>query len=277
MLGPTCECDRATARLELRLRKRDRVDVSMVNGAGDEVRRLASNLERRAGRVRFRWDGRDDAGEVVANGRYRLRIRLHEARRTITVPTAVRVDSRPPQIRLASAEPDVISPDGDGRADRVEYVYRVNELALPWVVVDGTDIVRGRLHQAGRGRIRWRGRTDDDTARSGLYETWLVAEDEAGNRSEPTRRIPVRVRYVELTAPRAISRRAGRPLVFSIDADAKEVEWRLTRVRGGALGPHGRNAPGTVSVPIAFVGPGRHVLEATVSGRTDRALVRVTR
>ena len=277
MLGPTCGCDRATARLELRLRKRDRIDVSMVNGAGDEVRRLASNLERRAGRVRFRWDGRDDAGEVVANGRYRLRIRLHEARRTITVPTAVRVDSRPPQIRLVSAEPDVISPDGDGRGDRVQYVYRVNELALPWVVVDGRDAVRGRLHQAGRGRIRWRGRIEGEAARSRTYETSLVAEDEAGNRSEPTRRIPVQVRYVKLRAPRVVSRRAGRPLVFSIDADAKEVEWRLTRVRGGTLGPRGRSAPGTVSVPIASVGPGRHVLEATVNGRTDRALVRVSR
>jgi hypothetical protein len=278
VIGPTCGCDRATARLELRLRKSDRVDVSMVDAAGEPVRRLATDLRRPPGPVRFRWDGRDDGGEVVPNGRYRLRIRLHEARRTITVPTAVRVDSTPPRIALLSARPQVISPDGDGHGDRVQYVYRVNELALPWVLVDGADTVRGQLHPAGRGRIRWRGRRGGDPVPVGAYETSLVAEDEAGNRSEATRTIPVRVRYVELLGvPSAVSRRARGPLVFTIDSDTKDVEWRLTRIRGGSAGSSGRAEPGPVSVPLARLAPGRYILEARANVHTDRALVRVTR
>jgi hypothetical protein len=274
VLGPTCRCDRRTARLELRLRRADRVDVSMVDGRGEEVRRLASDLERPPGVARFEWDGRDDARRVVPNGRYRLRIRLHDARRTITVPTPVRVDSTPPRIALLSARPQVISPDGDGRGDRVQYVYRANELALAWVVVDGADTVRGRLHPAGRGRIRWRGRIDGMPMRPGSYETALVAEDEAGNRSQPTRRIAVRVRYVDLvTVPARV--RSGAEVRFRVDADAKEVALRWESRGGrGSVGAPVSVPPGPVSLR-APRGRGTFALVATVGSANDEALVRV--
>jgi hypothetical protein len=276
VLGPTCGCDRAVARLEIRLRRADVLDASVVDGQGEEVRRLESDLRRPTGKVAFSWDGRDDSGEVVPDGRYRLRIRLHDARRTITVPTPVRVDSTPPRIRLASAKPHVISPDGDGRGDRVRYVYRVNELAHPWVVVEGADTFRGRMQPPGPGRVRWRGRIGGEPAKAGTYETRLVAEDEAGNRSERTRPVAVRVRYVDLIGvPRRV--RPGALIRFFVDADAKEVTVRLESRRGrGNVGRLVRRAPGAVALRAPRAG-GTYAVVAAAQAHADEALVRVAR
>ena len=119
LIGPTCECDKRTARLAVRLREPDVIDAAIVDTAGDHVRTLATNLRRSRGVVRFTWDGRDDADAVVRDGRYRLSVHLDGEDRTIVVPTPIRVDTTAPRLRLVSATPRVISPDGDGRADRV--------------------------------------------------------------------------------------------------------------------------------------------------------------
>lgn len=276
LVAPTCACDRETARLEVRLRRADRIDASIVNEAGEEVRRLATNRRHGAERVAFSWDGRDDSGGVVADGRYRLRVRLHDARRTITVPTRIRVDATPPRIRLVSARPHVISPDDDGRGDRVRYVYRVNERAVPYVVVDGAPTFRGRMRPRGPGRVRWRGRIDAAPAKPRTYETWLVAEDEAGNRSEPTRPVSVRVRYVDLVAvPSRVG--AGSVIRFFVDADAKDVVLRFQARDGrGRVGPLVRPAPGAVSLRAPRA-PGTYTLVARTQTHSDRAHVRVVR
>jgi hypothetical protein len=277
VIGPTCDCERARGLFGLRLRVRDRVDVTIVNASGDDVRTLARDLPRPPGPVAFRWDGRDGDGDVVPDGRYRLRIRLREEGQTITVPTEIRVDSTPPGIRLVFARPLVISPDRDRRSDSVRYVYRVEQGARPFVVVEGEDAVRGLLRPARRGLLRWWGRLEGEPVRPGIYETWLVAEDEAGNRSEPTDTVPVRVRFVEVDAPTRFRLSTGMPLAFTVDADAATVEWSLTRARGGPRGPHGETKPGRVSIPAASLDVGRDVLEASANGRRDRVAVRVTR
>lgn len=276
IVGPTCRCEQAVARLGLRLRGGHTIDVSIVDAAGRSVRVLATALRRPAGPVRFAWDGRDDAGDVVPDGRYRLRVRLRDERRAITVPTPIRVDSTPPRIRLVSASPGVLSPDDDGRGDRVQYVYRVNELARAWVVVNGVDTVRGRLGRPGRGRVRWRGRVRGEPASPGTYETWLVAEDEAGNRSARTRTIQATVRYVRIVGmPRTV--RAGGRLRFSVDADAKKVTV-LTRTRSGSPVLAGRFDPGPVAIRVPRAARGSIAVVAQVgsTGR-DRAVVRVAR
>ena len=276
VLGPTCACDHAVADLEIRLRRPDRIDASVVDGKGEEVRRLATGLRRSRGRVRFSWDGRDAGGEVVPDGRYRLRLRLHDADRTITVPTPVRVDSTPPRIRLTSASPRVISPDGDGRGDRVRYAYRVDEVALALVVVEGADAVRGRLHPPGAGRLRWRGRIGGAPARAGPYETWLVAEDEAGNRSEPAAAVAVRVRYVELVGvPRRVP--PGALIRFTVEADAKDVSVRLESRRAeGNVRRQLRGAPGAISLRAPRAA-GTYALVAAAGAHSDEALFRVGR
>ena len=73
IFSPTCRCETDIAQLSFRLRRPDRVDAVLVDGSGDPVRTLASDLPRPRGRVTFLWNGRDEAGEVVSDGRYRLR------------------------------------------------------------------------------------------------------------------------------------------------------------------------------------------------------------
>ena len=160
LLSPTCACPTGVASLALTLRRPDRIDVSIVDSDGDHVRTLVTDAERPRGVARFRWDGRDDQGDAVRDGRYRLRIHLDRAERTITVPTPVRVDGTPPAVELVEVRPSgaLISPDGDGRRDRVLFRYRASEIAYATLVVRGTFAVRGRYYPAGPGRVSWRGR-----------------------------------------------------------------------------------------------------------------------
>ncbi len=92
-VAPLCRCPARRAWLVVRLRERDVLDAAIVDADGDEVRVLATALERPAGVVRFRWNGRDDGGRVVAEGTYRLRIELREQEQTIVIPRTIRVDT----------------------------------------------------------------------------------------------------------------------------------------------------------------------------------------
>ncbi len=92
-LAPECECPRETARVGFDLREPQRIDVTVVNADGDEVRELASDLERQEGRFVLTWDGRDEAGLVVPDGAYRVRVRLRDERRTIELPEDIKVRS----------------------------------------------------------------------------------------------------------------------------------------------------------------------------------------
>jgi hypothetical protein len=271
LVSPTCECDKETARLAVRLREAHVVDAVIVDMDGEQVRTLATDVRRPRGAVRFTWDGRDDAGAVVPDGRYRLSIHLESDDRTIVVPTPIRVDTTPPRLRVVSAVPRVISPDGDGRADRVLFRYRASEGSYAVVHVNGREILRGRFWPRGPGRVRWGGRMRGTPVRPGTYTAWIVAVDAAGNASEPSVEVPVRVRYVELVGVPSRVRPAS--LVrFRVDADARQVLIRIDR--GAAEGRVRRVRPGLVTVR-APRRPGRFVVVAVAGQHSDEAPLRV--
>jgi hypothetical protein len=277
VFGPACECPKATARLVVRLREPETVTASIVTLGGDHVRTLERELRLPRGRARFRWDGRDDDGEVVREGRYRLKLELRRSDRTIVVPTPVRVDTTPPRVELVEARPRSISPDGDGRADRVRYTYRSSEFGYPLVYVDGEIAARGRHWPAGVGRAQWRALVEGGGSRPvGYYRTHVRVTDPAGNESAPTEEVGVRVRFVEIGGV-ALPFRAGGVLRFRIDADAKTVSWRLAR--GGARDTvsAGELQPGRVSISLAGVSPGEYILSVRANGRVGRASVTIVR
>jgi hypothetical protein len=91
LLLPGCDCRRETARIRFELRDAGPVRVTIVNGDGDHVRLLEAGLRGPRERVVLRWDGRDDAGSLVPDGSYRVRLRLLDERRTIQIPDGIRV------------------------------------------------------------------------------------------------------------------------------------------------------------------------------------------
>ena len=194
VIGPVCECDKADGTLSVRFREPVVVTASVVNADGDTVRVLAERERHSRGRVSWTWDGRDGGGEVVPDALYRLRLELVNRDRTITVPTPVRIDTKPPRVRLLDAGPTTITPNQDaGGAHQIRYSYVSTERGYARIEVEGELVVRGRSYPAGEGRVRWRGRMDGGPAPPGVYSTVLVVVDRAGNRSNPTRPVEVRI------------------------------------------------------------------------------------
>jgi len=269
LFAPTCGCETATATLSLRLRSADTIDAALVDRDGDPVRTLARKLERDKGIVTFEWDGKDDAGAVVRDGRYRLRVHLERQERTIVIPVPIEVDTRPPAIELARVRPRVLSPDGDGRNDRATLVYRMDERSRIVVRVDGAVRARTIVLPPDRTRLRWNPRIDGRALPAGVHTIALEAHDLAGNVSTPTRALPVRIRYIEVVALRA----TRRVLRFSVSTDARPFRWSLVRLRargGGRTIASGRSERLRVVVRFRPVlAPGRYRLRVAANGRLD--------
>jgi FlgD Ig-like domain len=169
-LSPSCGCRHATSSLSLLLRRPERLDVSVVDSDGGHVATLADSEDVRAGRVLFKWDGRDDDGQIVPDGLYRLKVRLEHDRRTILIPKTVLVDTAPPRIRVLEAVTTV---------EGVRVRYKTNESARVRVLSDGERIAVRRRSSPGVGRITW---TPTEAPFGALT---LDAVDRFGNRSEP--------------------------------------------------------------------------------------------
>ena len=209
IFSPTCGCPTDTAQLSFRLRRPDRVDAVLVNGKGDPVRTLASDLRRSPGRVTFLWNGRNESGEIVPDGRYRLRVHLRQSRRTILIPTPVKVDTDPPALRILRTTRPVISPDGDHRHDRFSIFYRIDEQARLRLEVDGKRASVGRLSPPGRSRFDWHGRVAGRPQGPGKYLLSLVVVDRAGNSSPRSEPILVSLRFATIVGGPLAARRNG--------------------------------------------------------------------
>jgi hypothetical protein len=273
VFSPTCACPQSSARLALRLRTAATIDAVIVDADGDPVRTLTTRSRHMPGRLVFRWDGEDDAGSVVSDGPYRLRVRFAEERWTITIPNVVRVDTQPPTVELLGVAPRTLSPDGDGRRDRAQIDLRLSERAGPLVLVDGVLAARARA-RSGSAALVWRGTRRGRPLPAGGYVVTLQARDLAGNVSAPTAGIPVRIRYIELATGRLRARARG-SLRFRVLADAERFRWALVR-SGGARRPLLAGTAGTAVVVVRLpprIRAGRYVLRVSAGGHADETAV----
>lgn len=267
LFAPTCACGTGSARIAFRLRRHDRVTVTIIDRHGTVVRTITRGRPEHSGLVVVRWDGRDDSGAVVPDGVYRPRVKLALNRRTILLPNPIRTDTTRPTIRLRVLRPRLFSPDGDGRSDYVVVGYRVDEPAHVALYVDG---VRRVLKKGSRrdGTIQWFGRVDGLPMATGVHRLSLLARDVAGNVSLQTPPRPVVLRYISLGRTRIVTAPRQR-FALLVSADASHIEWRL----GGRLGSA---TPGTVHLR-APARPGRYTLMFLEHGHTVRAAVIVRR
>jgi hypothetical protein len=170
-LSPTCGCSRAASSLSFLLRRPERLDVSVVDSDGGHVATLADAQESEAGTVSFEWDGRDDEGQVVPDGRYRLKVRLERDRRTILIPKTIVVDTAPPQVRIVDA---VTTESG------VLVRYSTNEGVRVRLLLDDEKIAGDSRLKSGVGRVTW-----EPAGTPPASGVTLVAVDRSGNRTEP--------------------------------------------------------------------------------------------
>ena len=266
IFSPVCNCDKDIAAIRFRLREPDTIRVEILRGE-DVIRTLVAGRRVGKGSVHLTWNGRDDSGFVVREGTYQPRVHLDARHRTILLPNAIRVDLTPPRVKKVAASPTEISPDGDGRRDRVTLRYELSERAHAILLVDGQRAVYTR-GQLPRSSVIWNGRLDGKPLPPGVHVLRLAAQDTAGNSSSEGGPIRVRIRYIEL-ARSSIRVKTGTRFGVRVTTDASGFSWRLAARSGTAK-------PGLL-VLRAPDKPGRLRLVVEERGHTAAATVVVER
>jgi hypothetical protein len=255
-----------TVTIAFRVRPSERLDAWIVDAEGRKVTDLITNRSVRPHqRLDLVWDGLDPQGLQAPDGVYRPVVKLLRSHRTITLPSDLTIDTKPPVIQVAHPQFPIISPDGDGHADVFRVPYTVNEPAHAILLMRGVQVVRthGRkLH----GVLTWNGFYPHTTRPlpPGRYVLGVEAEDTAGNRSPILRFAIAQIRYVTLARDRVVARAGGR-FVIRVSTDAPTVEWRLNG-RSGTL-PRGTlhlRAPRKRGVYRLYVTVGKHSDTASV-------------
>jgi hypothetical protein len=272
VFSPVCRCAQRRASIAFRLRRADRLKLSLLDDEGREVRTLVEGERAARGPHEFFWNGRDDEGGLLPEGSYRPKVELGRADRTIVLPNPIRIDVTAPTVKVASVRPRALSPDGDGRGDIVRVRYRANEPVHGLLLVNGRLRVVSRSQRPG-GVLQWVGGTPGGgKLPPGNYRLGVQARDLAGNLS---RRVPAAVvplRYIRLEET-SISAAPGERAGVGIDTDATTVHWLLRR--GSSV--VSRGVARRVIRLRAPERPGRYVLVATAGGHTARGLLIVRR
>lgn len=193
LFSPVCGCPTRTAEIRFRLRRPDAVTAEVVDADERRVRTLVAERRFGTGMIALRWDGRSDAGRVVPDGDYRPRIELENAGRAFLLPNPIRVDTLPPRTVLLGLAPTVITPDGDGRADRIVARYRLSEEAHPALYVNGERRVLA-YRKRPTGTLAWPTGARGRALPAGSYRIELAARDLAGNLGPRTPAVRVRIR-----------------------------------------------------------------------------------
>jgi hypothetical protein len=278
------------ARVSFWIVRGDDVSVSIVDGGGRIVRTLLDGY-RLPERVRITrwWDGRTESGAVVPDGRYRVRIALIHQGRTIDLPRAIRVDTRPPRPRVASIEPRA----GDRPAflpqegiDAVTVRVAGTERRRARLVIWRTDVTPPR--RVGRIVIpfdqdtaRWDGTLGGRPAPAGTYLMGVLVADRPGNvgtfpRVLPPRagRVPapagVTIRYLAASPPLAPVT-AGERTTVLVDARGRPYRWALRRLGAPAVLASGRGSDVRLRLRVPRGQSGLHVL--TLVAGEQRATV----
>jgi FlgD Ig-like domain len=277
LVSPVCKVCKPEARealIRFRLVKEDDVAIDIVDSDGVLVREELVTGHYEPQSLRFSWDGRDNRGRVVADGLYRVRVKLEGEERTLEFPQEIRVDATVPVVEEIRVEPAVFSPDGDGRADQVNVVYRFNEAAYPVLYVDGQRHPPGRRRLAGA--FQWYALRGPRGLPPGEHRLALAAQDPVGNLSPSTREFTVRIRYIELSRPRYRTRPGAR-LRVRVSTDALSLRYQLAgrgRIVEGRVRRRRSVRAFMLRVPRR---PGRYLLTVRANGRLDRAVLLVRR
>jgi hypothetical protein len=245
------------------------VTFMVVDAEGNEVRRIVS--ERRVAgdaKHRYRWDGRDDVGQPVPDGTYRMRVVRRDESRVIDSAKEITVDREPPRVTLRSADPSVVATGLPGETPQVRLRYRGPANKAPILRVFRTD--DGKPHVVRRFRggpdrtAVWDGRVStgpDQTspAPEGDYAFTVAVRDRAGNLTEAPRPVPraalaqpgtgVSVRRFTLLGPLSAVT-AGGVADLEVGPVDRSFDWVVSRLGDPKAVLHGGRVGGRFRIRI---------------------------
>lgn len=255
--------------ISVRVTEADDVTLSVVDGDGDEVRRLLTAAPAEPYRpLRATWDGSTDAGSRAPDGTYRVRIRLHRQGRSVDVQRAIRLDTTPPRPRILGIEPPVTGPEPGEIRFSLRGASRFQGSRFRVLRTDGARPVEVArfARKGGRKRIRWSA-WPPDTA-PGTYMVVAEVRDRAGNAGTAPAILPpqpgsvtgkpgVTVRTLAVAPPLTPIRGGGRAR-FLVDARRQPYRWSIRRLGQSRIVDRGRERRGeprlTIRVPEARSG-----------------------
>jgi hypothetical protein len=161
-VSPNDDGEKDRIKIRFRLPKGGQVAVSIVDGGGDVVRRLA-NREMSSGRQVFYWNGKRRNGTVPPDGTYYLRVALVDEGRAVVAPRGVRVLTEGPEPKLLGVTPARVAPNGPRRVT-IRYEGQSQPPARFSVYRTDTGkakLVRRFTGEAGEQTGVWDGRDQD--------------------------------------------------------------------------------------------------------------------
>jgi hypothetical protein len=268
LFSPVCECAKDHVAIRFRLRKADRLTVTIRHdGDTPPVATLVEDKPYRRGWVKLTWNGMQPSGIAVPDGVYEPAVHLVRQHRTIVLPNPIQVDTVAPRVLAVQPKPLLLSPDGDGRGDVLTVRYRLGEKAHGVLYVDRRQAVFSKFARTA-DRLQFYGKVHGKPLSAGPHPLTFAAEDAAGNLSKPQRIGTLTIRYVTL-ARHLVSIGPGERFYLRVSADAKRVDWRFAGRTGAAR-------PGTL-VLRAPKKPGTYRLYVSAGDHADVAKVKVER
>lgn len=275
--SPNGDGIRDTNKFSLRLRVSDDATVDIVNLDGDRIKRLADGVAVRRGRpLRLEWDGTTDAGDRAPDGKYRVRVALHDEGRSATVQKTMNLDTRAPRPRVCvgvsctKRETANIVSQGDRKIPL--YVHGVSRFRTTFTIFR-TDQGKPRevtsFRVPGkRNRHYWDGLVDGKPLEPGTYMVQATVRDTAHNigTSTPEQGRPgLTVRGLAAQPPlRPVIE--GRRAEFRVDSRGAPYRWRVRRLGDKAVRKRGTETD-TLLAFRAPTGPSGVYLLELRSGR----------
>jgi FlgD Ig-like domain len=246
------------------LSERAKVSFSIVDSEGNEVRQLVDDRTLAGDtKHRYTWNGTDDDGRRVPDGRYSLRVVRRDEGRVINSIKKIRVDTTRPRVELVSARPGVIAPGNPDQRPRVRIRYRGPRNEAPEFRVFRTDDGRPRVVLRFRGNDQrqavWTGTVRGRQAVDGDYAFTVTVRDRAGNLSVAPVEIPsaraaragtgVSVRHLTLRGPLGVVP-AGELARLEVGPYGRSFDFALSRLGSRRVIKRGERIGGGFRVRI---------------------------
>ncbi len=187
LFSPNGDGQRDTARISFRMNESGTASVSITDPAdrGGAVRKVLAEGPRAAGVVGLDWDGRDQAGKIVPDGRYVVTLRARSGRKQYNSSRAVELDATGPALGPVTATSAVLAPRGEGQCRVAATAIDRGTLALEAARAPGTEppVARNDTPSVTAGQSvlwNWDGKkADGRPATPGLYVVTATLVDRA--------------------------------------------------------------------------------------------------